>query len=302
MNQIEIEKYDFIDALRGWAILSVIMIHILTWIHPSNNFLSLVASQGMQGVRLFFITSAFTLFLSMSKRNQNESSPFLKYFIRRFFRIAPLFYVGIICYLSINGFSSSFYAPNGVNIKQVILTVFFVHAWFPDSINSIVPGGWSIGTEMTFYLVVPLLFLRIKSIKTTILLLILSIIIAKILNVFSLNYYNKFFNYSQDLLYYFQSWWFFAQFPVFLVGILLFQVVQRINKFNEDKKLGDVLLLFALFLCFTFLKTKSFFDIITPDYFYSFALFFFALALYIKPNFFFVNSFIKMIGKYSYNS
>lgn len=44
MNQIKIKKYDFIDALRGWAIVSVIISHVAKWIIPDNEILKLVRS------------------------------------------------------------------------------------------------------------------------------------------------------------------------------------------------------------------------------------------------------------------
>jgi exopolysaccharide production protein ExoZ len=36
-----------------------------------------------------------------------------------------------------------------------MLTAVFLHGFWPDSINSVVPGDWSIAAEMTFYLVFP---------------------------------------------------------------------------------------------------------------------------------------------------
>ncbi|UFW43506.1 hypothetical protein BcanWSM471_10700 [Bradyrhizobium sp. WSM471] len=39
----------------------------------------------------------------------------------------------------------------------MILTATFLHGFWPDSVNSVVPGDWSIAAEMTFYLVFPLL-------------------------------------------------------------------------------------------------------------------------------------------------
>lgn len=37
----------------------------------------------------------------------------------------------------------------------MILTATFLHGFWPDSINSVVPGDWSIAAEMMFYLVFP---------------------------------------------------------------------------------------------------------------------------------------------------
>ncbi len=299
INQIEIKKYDFIDALRGWAIFAVIIVHVSYWIVPQNEFLKLISSQGVQGVGLFFVSSSLTLFLSMSERNIKEDRPFLKYFIRRFFRIAPLFYLAIICYTMIKGLESNFYAPNGIHFHHFLLTTTFLHGWLPDTINAIVPGGWSIATEMMFYLIVPFLFLKLKSTKTTIWVLLASIIFAKIVNVLSWFFFNSFFADYQNLIYAFQNWWLIAQLPVFLVGVLLFHTIKSIKV--TDKQYGTILLLVSIFLLVSFLKTKSYFDLITSYYFYAFAFFVFALSLYIYPNLIFVNKITKLLGKYSYS-
>lgn len=301
MNQIEIKKYDFIDALRGWAIFAVIISHVGKVIKPNNEVLNLIASQGVQGVGLFFVASALTLFLSMSARNKKEDKAVLKYFIRRFFRIAPLFYFGIIIYTIIKGLDPSFYAPYGIDFYHFFLTVTFLHGWVPDTINAIVPGGWSIATEMMFYLIVPFLHSKLKSPKITISLLLITIISAKIINVLSWTFFNSYFVHGQDLVYAFQNWWLISQLPVFLIGILLFQTIKYINIKSIDKQYGLILLLVSIFLLLSFLKTKTYFDLITSYYFYAFAFFIFALSLYIYPNMLFVNRITKQLGKYSYS-
>jgi peptidoglycan/LPS O-acetylase OafA/YrhL len=47
----------------------------------------------------------------------------------------------------------------------VLSTVFFIHGWSPTTINSVVPGGWSIAVEMNFYLLVPALFVYLTSLR-----------------------------------------------------------------------------------------------------------------------------------------
>src|SRR5260370_37451670 len=42
------------------------------------------------------------------------------------------------------------------------MTGLFIHGWLPDTITSIVPGGWSVADEVMFYAVFPLLMLLWK--------------------------------------------------------------------------------------------------------------------------------------------
>ena len=45
--------------------------------------------------------------------------------------------------------------PTGIGAHTVIMTATFTHGFWPDTISSLVHGGWSIAVEMTFYLFFP---------------------------------------------------------------------------------------------------------------------------------------------------
>lgn len=55
-----------------------------------------VLLQGAEGVQLFFVMSALTLFLSLDSRRRTEARPVANFFVQRFFRIARLFYAGAL--------------------------------------------------------------------------------------------------------------------------------------------------------------------------------------------------------------
>ena len=94
-------RYDFLDALRGIAALGVIMTHTgAIGIHPDSEILKSIAVTGSRGVQLFYVISAFSLYLSLHSR-LGERHLIKKYFVRRFFRIAPLWWFAIILYMFI---------------------------------------------------------------------------------------------------------------------------------------------------------------------------------------------------------
>src|ERR1700761_6304044 len=143
-----------LDFLRGLAIVGVIAIHVSQAFPSGFHLVDFVFSSGWVGVNVFYFVSALTMCLMWTQR-EGESHPTRKFYIRRFLRIAPLFWLAIPLYLALNGTGPSYDAPNGIGPVQVILTATFLHGFWPDSINSVVPGDWSIAAEMTFYVVFP---------------------------------------------------------------------------------------------------------------------------------------------------
>lgn len=161
-------KFQYIDALRGIAILMVVLNHSQSYILNLPIALKGLANYGQMGVQLFFIVSAFTLCLSFD-RTKGDKSGLQKFYIRRFFRIAPLYYFGIILYFlyyciiaplaaGATPEVASKYTPTNIFANLLLM-----NDWVPGPANNkIVPGGWSIGTETTFYLLFPLLFFAYK--------------------------------------------------------------------------------------------------------------------------------------------
>ncbi|MBR0810945.1 acyltransferase [Bradyrhizobium diazoefficiens] len=151
-----------LDVLRGLGIVGVMAIHV-SQAFPSNiRAVDFAFMCGWTGVNVFYFVSAMTMCLMWTQRS-GETNATGKFYIRRFLRIAPLFWIAIPVYLVINGTGPSDNAPNGIGPVQVILTATFLHGFWPDSANSVVPGDWSIAAEMTFYLVFPLLIIAFGS-------------------------------------------------------------------------------------------------------------------------------------------
>lgn len=212
-------KYSFINSARGIAILMVIMTHVSQLYMPNHpiRFLKFMFEYCQMGVQLFFIASAFTLCNSHENRKQ-ESKPLRNFYIRRLFRIFPIYYLGIILYLILNYYLKSINNYTSANILNNIL---FLHGLVPSANNSIVPGGWSIGTEMLFYLIFPFLikfFYSGKFLLKSILIICLCYTIVLIAEVRVLN----------------NNFWYFnilVQLPVFIIGIIYYKFNSHINYF-----------------------------------------------------------------------
>src|ERR1700726_1235091 len=97
-----ISRYPTLDFLRGIAILGVLSFHVFIIFDVDNSFVRAVMVQGVYGVQLFFFVSSFTMCLMWDLRS-GESRRAVKFYIRRFFRIAPPFWLVIAGYLWLNG-------------------------------------------------------------------------------------------------------------------------------------------------------------------------------------------------------
>ncbi|MBL8573900.1 MAG: acyltransferase [Hyphomicrobiaceae bacterium] len=157
-------QIDAVDALRGFAIALVVMVHAQLVVVPAPGFLAGMADLGARGVQLFYVVSAYTLYRSLAHRwHAGEDHLIGRYFIRRFFRIAPMFYLVVAFNLATLGFAPRHWAPGGIGWLDLLATVTFANAWVPNAITSAVDGGWSIAIEWNFYLLLPLLVVPLRT-------------------------------------------------------------------------------------------------------------------------------------------
>lgn len=159
---VEQGKLGYIDALRGIAILMVVLVHVAQNVPGLSWMMQAVTIYGQMGVQLFFVASAYTLSLAAVQR-RGEAGALGAFYLRRFFRIAPLYYVAIALYAALHltlpwAAAATNMPREGYTPGNIAANAFFVHGLVPSANNTIVPGGWSIGTEMLFYAVFPFLF------------------------------------------------------------------------------------------------------------------------------------------------
>jgi peptidoglycan/LPS O-acetylase OafA/YrhL len=230
-NQSGPAHFAYIDAVRGFAFLGVFAVHSAFLVGPfPGRFL---LAEGGYGVQLFFLASAITLCNSMSARRRVDPYPTLYFYLRRLFRIGPLFWVAMACYWTIPQVMPHFWltewAPFGIRPIYFVLTGLFLHGWHPYTFNSIVPGGWSIAVEMNFYLLFPLLyFLLGRSLRKSAAFVLASIIYINVLNRCLPSLRHLFYSGVPDFVWtFFKSFWLPSQLPVFLIGFLTYHLIRN---------------------------------------------------------------------------
>ncbi len=135
----------FVDAVRACAAFLVLAQHSLESSRilnlDANGFTAGTIDLGQAGIMAFFIISGFAIPISMEKTNSIRA-----FFISRVFRIYPLYMLALL-------FSLIFLVDLSKDTisKIVISHIFFFQEYVLDRQNT-VPGSWTLGIEVLWYL------------------------------------------------------------------------------------------------------------------------------------------------------
>ena len=279
---------DYLDSLRGIAVLGVVMVHASI---GADGFLKMytplrwIAFTGQRGVALFFVVSAFTLFLSFDHR-RHDHRPVVNFFLRRWFRLAPMFYLAI-------AITRAYIPKFAGTVGQNVLAVFFLHGLSPAAIGVSAVGSWSIADEALFYLCLPFLFSQIKTLRASVEWLILGSFFGFVLQVLLTLH-------SPQNGEFFQFLSISAEFPVFLQGICAYFIWKEkilvVESLSHRRQIS-VLLLLAAVLLYTLLLPFSNWKLYPSTVVCMLLL----LALSSFPWPFFVNRVTRFLGKISYS-
>ncbi len=155
-----------LEGLRGLAALWVFTLHVS---NLTGADLPVFKAGGL-GVDLFILLSGFL----MVHQHEQRPIPIQHFYLRRFFRIAPLYYILLAVSLAAGDFLQSARAaipyPEALtdaarytdhSAANVLTHVSFAFGLLPHYSSRTAMPDWSIGLEMQFYLVFPLLMLLI---------------------------------------------------------------------------------------------------------------------------------------------
>jgi peptidoglycan/LPS O-acetylase OafA/YrhL len=144
---------DSLDILRGFMAFAVAVYHLDFLFHPftQGRFLAYTVKKvGVFGVEGFFIISGFCFFYLYGPELVRRA-PLRNFHIKRFFRIAPLYYATVLANLLLGLRPGPEPRPRML-LENATFTFGLIH---PN--HAMVTGGWSIGLEYAFYFAFPLL-------------------------------------------------------------------------------------------------------------------------------------------------
>ncbi len=182
-----------IDGLRAIAILLVISFHYINnqltgSVSALAKFFYFITSFGWAGVDLFFVLSGF-LIGTILIANRQKDNYFFTFYIRRFVRIIPNYYLLIFVFIvvsQISIFSTDYFVSGNQNIPtwSYFLMVHNIYmAALHNMGNSAMSVTWSIGIEEQFYLIIPFIIYYLKP-KLLPFLLVCFIVLANIFRLY----------------------------------------------------------------------------------------------------------------------
>ena len=221
----------------------------------------------------------------------HRSTWLTEYFVKRFFRIAPLFYTilaGMVLWPAIKSQALT------VSLQSLLLNLTFTFGLVPWT--GIVWGGWTVGVEMLFYAILPVLMLTVRSSKGTLMLVVISVLVTfAARSALHLHYENTVFLYGYN--------WSHFSFPAnlcyFALGIYAFRVASETDLNSPAMRWGVPVFASTLLLTLLFASRYNGWqpDLILWGFGFS------ALALWQSkwPSRWCANRFFEHVGERSYS-
>jgi peptidoglycan/LPS O-acetylase OafA/YrhL len=155
------------DALRAFAILSVVINHLFSFTHPSiGSHVLRLGFIGAWGVSVFFVLSGFLLgkdYLLAIVDNRPLPNTW-RFYSRRFLRIYPLYLFAVAVSVALVAL-----LLRPISTTTVVEHIFMLQATSETSVYAVNGPLWTMGVDAAFYIMLPpfmgLLFALTRSIQ-----------------------------------------------------------------------------------------------------------------------------------------
>ncbi len=149
INNTQTSRYESLDWLRGLTALSIMIYHTYTFNFKSLDSGSFLGRMGIYGVSIFFVLSGLSM--AIVYHSYFKTIKDIAYFYyRRIMRIFPLFWLAFFIVMILN--------KKVEPIQEWFVNMFFVFG-FDENKTTVIPGGWSVGVEIYFYIFTPFIIM-----------------------------------------------------------------------------------------------------------------------------------------------
>ena len=198
-----------------------------------------ITTTGWFGVQLFFVASAITLLMSWQAQEHSGSRDTRAYAIRRLFRIAPAYYLAAILYFFV-------FPPAKFSWVVLLSTLTFTNGWSPELLSApnawiVVPGGWSISVEMSFYIIFPLYAVWAINLRRAIMALLSATLLGIGANLVSVNLFGGI--QAKPWLGNFLFFWLPNQLSIFALGGVLYHLLPHAKSSRLLRQFGPIIAL-----------------------------------------------------------
>lgn len=167
-----------LDFLRILAAVEIFLMHLTLFVpeevgNQTFAFLSKISSRGANGVAILFCLSGYLIFSGLF----DGGTDWKTYFRKRIMRIVPVYYLVLMLYLAVG------LLPRDAGVLRYF---FFVNGLVPSgnyAVYNNVGGFWSMGCFLLWYLIAPWLARRVKSLRTSLVMLAGMFVAGKIIKL-----------------------------------------------------------------------------------------------------------------------
>ena len=245
----ENNKVPWINSLKGVAILGIVSAHCGG---SGNKYLDILIGNGPLGVQMFFIISAFLTFISM-EQNLGDGINIKsvgQWWARKFIRLIPMYFLALFTYAFLFGGNKYWLGHAGkVSVLNIVTHIFFLHGINPYYINSVLGVEWYLAVLALFYILAPLLYKYINTLEKALMLFVAVTLVSYYIIKAALSFCPITDAYIWEA--YIGYFGFFEQFPVLIIGIILYFSVKRIgasSTIKGNRALSYSVLLFSIHL------------------------------------------------------
>jgi peptidoglycan/LPS O-acetylase OafA/YrhL len=152
MTQPSINRIESLDWLRGLMAISIMLYHYVSWEFAVVPIGTVLGKLGIYAVSIFFILSGLSLALVYGDYIKGVKSSIF-FLVRRVFRIWPVLWIAVAIFVV-----ASIYNQKPIDFYTIVLNLTTLFG-FIDPSRYISDGAWSIGNEMVYYAMTPVVIL-----------------------------------------------------------------------------------------------------------------------------------------------